>query len=110
MNDLFKPPGRPCDACASFALTGPPLKTEDPAPHIGEIFRRLTLASETYPGEAFTRIVAAMLVAMGRACLVEAEAQARWLRERAEPARPGIRVSATARRVDFDAWDPGDPE
>ena len=110
MNDLFKPPGRLCDVCASSALTGPPPATEDPARHIGEIFRRLTLASETYPGAAFARIVAAVLVALGRAALVEAEAQARWLRERAEPARPGIKVSATARRVDFDAWDPGDPE
>ncbi len=110
MTDALKPPGRLCDACAGAALTGPPLKTEDPARHIGEIFRRLTLASETYPGEAFTRIVRAMLVAMGRACLIEAEAQALWLRERAEPVRPGTRVSATARRIDFDTWDPGDPE
>ncbi|GJD34013.1 hypothetical protein [Methylobacterium aerolatum] len=109
MNDALKPPGRLCDACAGSALTRPPSHTEDPARHVGELFRRLTLASETYPGEAFTRIVTAMLVAMGRACLMEAEAQALWLRERAEPGQPGIRVSATARRVDFDAWDPGDP-
>lgn len=110
MNDLFKPPGRLCDACAGSALAGPALETEDPARHVGEIFRRLTLASATYDGAAFARIVTAMLVAMGRACLVEAEAQARWLRERAEPARPGIKVSATARQVDFDAWDAGDPD
>lgn len=110
MNGTLKPPGRLCDACAGSALTGPPPATEDPARHVGEIFRRLTLASETYPGEAFTRIVRAMLIAMGRACLMEAEARALWLRERAEPGRPGIKVSATARRVDFDAWDPGPSE
>lgn len=109
MNDTFTPPGR-CDACAGSALTGPPPATEDPARHVGEIFRRLTLASEAFPGVAFARIVAAVLVALGRACLAEAEAQARWLRERGEPPRRGVRVSATARRVDFDAWDPGDPE
>lgn len=110
MTNTFEPPDRLCDACVSAALTGPPLATEDPARHVGEIFRRLTLASETYPGKAFARIVTAMLVAMGRACLAEAEASARWHRERSEPVRPGTRVSATARRVDFDAWDPGDPE
>ncbi|MDE3749571.1 hypothetical protein [Methylobacterium radiotolerans] len=110
MNETLKPLGRLCDACADSALIGPPPATEDPARHVGEIFRRLTLASETYPGAAFARIVAAVLVALGRACLLEAEAQARWLRERVEPDRPGIKVSATARRVDFDAWDPGDPE
>ncbi len=110
MNDTFKPPGRLCDACAGSALSGPPPPFEDPARHVGEVFRRLTLASETYPGAAFARIVAAVLVALGRACLAEAEWQARWLRERSEPLRPGIRVSSTARRVDFDAWDPGDPE
>lgn len=110
MTNTLKPPSRLCDTCAGAALTGPPLATEDPARHVGEIFRRLTLASETYPGEAFTRIVRAMLVAMGQACLAEAEAQARWLRERAEPARQGVRVSATARRVDFDAWDSGPTE
>ncbi|MGU3557953.1 hypothetical protein [Methylobacterium radiotolerans] len=109
MNDTLKPPGGRCDACAGYALTGPPVETEDPARHIGEIFRRLTLASETYRGAAFARIVAVVLVALGRACLVEAEAQARWLQERGEPARQGVRVSATARRIDFDGWDPGDP-
>ncbi|MGN8094154.1 hypothetical protein [Methylobacterium sp. 22177] len=110
MNDTLKPPGGRCDACAGSDLTGPPPPFDDPSRLVGEIFRRLTLATETYPGAPFTRIVRTMLVAMGRACLTEAEAQARWLRERGEPARQGVRVSATARRVDFDAWDPGDPD
>jgi hypothetical protein len=62
MNDTLKPPGRLCDACAGSALTGPPPAFEDPSHLVGEIFQRLTLASETYPGEAFTRIVTTMLV------------------------------------------------
>lgn len=87
------------------ALSAPPPVTEDPARHVGEIFRRLALASETYPEPAFARIVAAVLVALGRAALEEAEHQAARLRERTAPASPGIKVSATARRVDFDALD-----
>lgn len=110
MTNTLKPPEGRCDACVGSALTGPPPAFEDPSRLVGEIFRRLTLATETYPGEPFTRIVRTMLVAMGRACLTEAEAQARWLQERGEPGRPGIKVSASARRVDFDAWDPGPPE
>lgn len=92
------------------ALLAPPPVSEDPARHIGEIFRRLTLASETYPGAAFARIVAALLVALGRAALEEAERQAARLRERTAPASPGIRVFATARRVDFDGLDVDHPE
>lgn len=110
MNDTLKPTGRLCDACAGSALTGPPLATEDPARHLGEIFRRLTLARETYPGEAFARIVMTMLVAMGRACLTKAEASARWHRKRAETARGGICVSATARRFAFGPRDPNEFE
>ncbi|MCJ2120004.1 hypothetical protein MKK65_26105 [Methylobacterium sp. J-001] len=86
-------------------LAATPLETEDPARHVGEIFRRLVLAAETFPGQAFGRIVAAVLVALGKAVLVEAERQAERLRERAAPLRSGVRVSATARRVDFDGFD-----
>lgn len=92
---------------ASFAA--PPPDTDDSARHIGEIFRRLAQAAETFPPQAYARIVAAVLVALGKAVLVEAERQAERLRERMAPARPGIKVSASARRVDFDGWDPGDP-
>ena len=91
-------------------LSAPSFVTDDHARHVGEVFRRLTLASETFPGAAFGRIVAAVLVALGRAALVEAEAKARWLRERSDPPPTGIRVSATVRRADFDVRDPGDPE
>lgn len=98
------------DDAGPAALSAPPLVTEDPARHVGEVFRRLTLASETFPGAAFARIVAAVLVALGRAALEEAERQAARLRERTAPAPPGIRVSATARRVDFDGLDVDRPE
>lgn len=93
------------DDAGPAGLSAPPPVTEDPARHVGEIFRRLTLASETFPGAAFARIVAAVLAALGRAALEEAERQAARLRERTAPAPPGIRVSATARRVDFDGLD-----
>ncbi|MER2251521.1 hypothetical protein ABS772_16515 [Methylorubrum podarium] len=98
------------DNAGPAALSAPPPVTEDPARHVGEIFRRLTLASETFPGAGFARIVAAVLVALGRAALDEAERQAARLRERTAPAAPGIRVSATARRVDFDGLDIDRPE
>ncbi|WP_375274573.1 hypothetical protein [Methylorubrum thiocyanatum] len=113
MTDNLKPPAARYEAStspSSSELTAPPPVSDDPARHVGEIFRRLTLASETFPGAAFARIVAAVLVALGRACMDEAERQAAWLRERATQARPGIRVSATARRVDFDGFDIDRPE
>lgn len=92
------------------ALAAPPPDTEDTARHIGEIFRRLALAAETFPPRAYARVVAAVLVALGKAALAEAETRADRLRERTAPAQPGIQVSASARRVDFDGWDPGDPD
>jgi len=106
----------PADACiasgripvSSFAA--PPPETEDFARQVGEIFRRLGGCHATYGEAAFTRIAAVVLVALGRAALEEAEAQARRLRERTAPTGPGVRVSATARRVEFDGWDPGDPD
>lgn len=106
---------RPDARTASFpalapSLVAPPPDTDDPARQVGEIFRRLTLAGETFPSQAFGRIVGAVLVALGKSVLEEAELQAARLRERIAPARPGTRVTATARRVDFDGWDPGDPE
>ncbi|MCJ2105396.1 hypothetical protein MKK70_08385 [Methylobacterium sp. E-041] len=92
------------------ALTEPPPDAEDTARHIGEIFRRLALAAETFPSQAYARVVAAVLVALGKAVLIEAETQADRLRGRTAPASTGIKVSASARRVDFDGWDPGDPD
>ena len=91
---------------ASFAE--PPPDTEDPARQVGEIFRRLSGCQATYGETAFARIVAAVLVALGRAAMEESERQARRLRERTAPASPGVRVSSKARRVDFDGWDPGE--
>lgn len=90
------------------SLTAPAPDTDDPARHVGEIFRRLTLASDTFPPQAFAREVTRVLLALGTSVLEEAERQAVRLRERTAPARPGVRVSATARRVDFDGWDPGE--
>ena len=92
----------------SQSFAAPPPDTEDPARQIGEIFKRLSGCQATYGETAFARIVAAVLVALGRAAMEESERQARRLRERTAPSGPGIKVSATARRVDFDGWDPGE--
>lgn len=92
------------------SLVAPPPETENFSRQVGEIFRRLSLAAETFPSQAFSRIVGTVLVALGKAVLDEAEHQAARLRTRTAPARPGIMVSASARRVDFDGWDPGDPD
>ncbi|AWN34402.1 hypothetical protein [Methylobacterium radiodurans] len=92
----------------SQSFAAPPPDTEDPARQVGEIFRRLSGCQSTYGETAFARIVAAVLVALGRAAMEESELQARRLRERTASAGPGIKVSATARRVDFDGWDPGE--
>jgi hypothetical protein len=92
----------------SHPFAAPPPETEDPARQVGEIFRRLSGCQATYGEAGFTRIAKTVLVALGRAAMDEAERQARHLRERTAPAPPGIRVSATARRVDFDNWDPGE--
>ena len=92
------------------AIAAPPLRTDDPARSIGDLFRRLALASETFGAPAFERIVAAVLVALGRAALEEAEREARWRRER-DARRPGeIPPLRTIHAGDFDGWDPGDPE
>lgn len=103
----------PADATAASGQASPyaatPPDTDDPARHVGEIFRWLTLASETFTPQSFSRIVAAVLLALGKAVLVETERQADRLRERMTPAPSAVRVSATARRVEFDGWDPGDP-
>lgn len=92
----------------SPSLVAPPPDTEDPARLVGEIFRRLSGCQTTYGETAFARITAAVLVALGRAAMEESERQARRLRERTAPAGPGVRVTSTARRVDFDTWDPGE--
>ena len=108
--ELHRAPVDEAENHGPAALSAPPPVTEDPARHVGEVFRRLTLASEAYPGTAFARIVAAVLVALGRAALVEAERQAARLRERTAPAPTGVRLSATARRVAFDGLDLTSPE
>ncbi|WP_187193446.1 MULTISPECIES: hypothetical protein [unclassified Methylobacterium] len=98
-------PSKVGDATVPSGLVTSPPDTEDRARHVGEIFRRLTMAAETFPAQAFARIVAAVLVALGRAAMIEAERQAERLRERAAPAKAGIQVSASARRIDFDGFD-----
>lgn len=103
--ELHRMPADETEAPGSSVLSAPPPVTEDPARHVGEIFRRLVMASETFHGPAFARVVAAVLVALGRAALEESERQAARLRERTAPASPGIRVTATARRVEFDGLD-----
>jgi hypothetical protein len=95
---------------ALAGLAAPVPVTDDPARFIGEIFRRLASSRETFGETGFGRIAAAVLVALGRAALEEAERQARHLKERSAPLPPGVRVSATARRVDFDGWDPGEAD
>lgn len=90
------------------SLAAPPPDSEDFARNVGEIFRRLGGCHATFGEASFTRIARAVLVALGKAALEESELQARRLRERTAPAGTGIRVSATARRVDFDGWDPGE--
>ncbi|MGU3465566.1 hypothetical protein ACLBXO_11990 [Methylobacterium sp. C33D] len=95
---------------ALAGLAAPVPATEDPARFVGEIFRRLALSRETFGETGFGRIAAAVLVALGRAALEEAERQAWHLKERSAPVPPGMRVSATARRVDFDGWDAGEAE
>lgn len=99
---------RASDRAPSHPFAAPPPDTEDFARQVGEIFRRLGGCHATYGEASFTRIARAVLVALGKAAMDEAERQARQLRERTAPAPPGIRVSSTARRVDFDGWDPGE--
>lgn len=92
------------------AIAAPQLRTEDPAKAIGDVFRRLALASETFGPPAFQRIVAAVLVALGRAVLTEAEREARWRRER-DILRPGeIPAPGKIHAGDFDTMDCGDPD
>ena len=92
----------------SQTFAAPPPETEDPSRLVGEIFKRLSGCQSTYGEASFALIAQAVLVALGKAALRESEMQARRLRERTAPAGPGIKVSATARRVDFDSWDPGE--
>lgn len=61
-------------------------------------------------GLPFERSVRAVLTALGRAALEEAELRAASLAERTAPPPPGMRVSATARRVEFDGFEHGDAE
>lgn len=102
------------DACRasghtpSHAFAAPPPETEDPARLVGEIFKRLSGCQSTYGEASFIRIARAVLVALGKAALEESELQARRLRERTVPSRNDVRVSATAHRMDFDTWDPGE--
>ncbi|MCJ2046807.1 hypothetical protein MKK58_20030 [Methylobacterium sp. J-078] len=110
MTDVITDHADAIGASGRSSFTAPPPDTQDTSRHIGEIFRRLAQAAETFPPQAHARIVTAVLVALGKAVLVEAERQAERLKERTAPSRPGIKVSAGARRVDFDGWDPGDPE
>ena len=98
-------PARVGRAAIPSGLAAASPETEDTAHHVGEIFRRLAMAAETFPPQAFARIAAAVLIALGRAAMVEAERQADRLRERSAPSRPGIKVSATAGRIDFDGLD-----
>lgn len=92
----------------SLPFAAPPPETEDPARLVGEIFKRLSGCQSVYGEASFALIARAVLVALGKAALRESEMQARRLRERTEPAGPGIKVTATARRIDFDSWDPGE--
>lgn len=77
---------------------------------VGEIFRRLAVLRSELGEGAFERSVRAVLTALGTIALAEAERRAAMLEERDRPPTSGIRVSATARRIDADLWDPGDPE
>ncbi|EHP91300.1 hypothetical protein [Methylorubrum extorquens] len=75
---------------------------------MGEIFRCLSVCQATYRETSFARIVAAILVALGTAVMVKSERLGLRLRERPPPAGTGNKVSATARRVEFDGWDPSE--
>lgn len=77
---------------------------------VGEIFRRLTVLRSELGEGPFERTVRAILAALGTIALEEAERRAATLRDRDRPRDPRVRVSATARRIDADGWDPGDPE
>ena len=110
MTDIITDHADAIGASGRSSFTAPPPDAEDTARHIGEIFRRLAQAAETFPPQAYARVVAAVLVALGKAVLIEAEQQAERLRQRTAASPPGIKVSASARRADFDGWDPGDPD
>lgn len=92
------------------AITAPQLRTDDPAKAIGDLFRRLALASETFGGASFDRIVWAAMLALGRAALDEAEREARNRQERDTPHPGEIPVARNVHAGDFDGSDPGDPE
>jgi hypothetical protein len=97
----------PCASCGRTSpspFAAPPPRTEDPARHVGEVFRRLTLAAETFGLQAFDRIVVAMLQALGRAVLEEAERDARMRRERETARGSDVRLGNPG-RVDFDGFD-----
>ncbi|MGU3476570.1 hypothetical protein [Methylobacterium sp. D48H] len=77
---------------------------------VGEIFRRLAVLRAELGEDPFERSVKAVLSALGTVALAEAERRAAMLEARERPPTSGVRVSATARRLDADLWDPGDPE
>lgn len=100
-----KPTQDPSTAAVTAVCSAMPI-TRDAAVLVGELFRRLALATETFPEGAFGRIVSAIHVALGRAVLEEAERRARMLRERAEPPRSSLRAKPGRRPVDFGGgWD-----
>jgi hypothetical protein len=89
----------------------PSFLPSDPDRLVGEVFRRMSsLRQVVGDGLAFERSVRAVLAALGRAALDEAELRAASLAERIAPPPPGMRVSSTARRVEFDGFDHGDAE
>lgn len=59
-------------ALLSSSLTAPAPNTDDPGRQVGEILLRLTLASETFPPQAFAGVVACVLLALGKAVLEKA--------------------------------------
>lgn len=78
----------------------------DPMHQVGEVFGRLCLISEL--GEpALDRALHAVLAALARTALDEAERRARTLHERTTPRPTDLRVTAS-RKLDADGWDPGD--
>lgn len=80
----------------------------DPMHQVGEVFRRLCLFSEL--GEpALDLALHAVLAALGRTALDEAERRARTLHERTTPRSTDLKVTAS-RKLDADGWDPGDRE
>lgn len=74
MTDVITDHADAIGASGRSSFTAPPPDTEDNARHIGEILRRLAQAAKTFPPQAYARIVVAVLVALGKAVLIEADA------------------------------------